>query len=85
MSKPEKPLPPRPRSNDLMTFLAETSGYCCVFAFMKDNAWKQTGRWARELGVSVRLVRAHRALLRDGITRCRRLGKSCSKDWVGVR
>lgn len=67
-----------------MTFLAESSGYCCTFAFLVDNKKKPTKKWAKELGVSDRLVRAHRQLLKEGITRCRRLDKrKCAKDWVG--
>ena len=72
----------RKRSNDLMTFLAETSGCCCLYSFLQQNKAKTTTEWAEELGVGVQLVRQHRKLMREKITRCRGLDKKvCAKDW----
>lgn len=76
---------PRPKSHDLMTFLAESSGYCCLYAFLRDNSHKRASAWAEELGISARTIRNYRAVLREGVTRCRRLEKHrCAKDWVGT-
>lgn len=68
-----------------MTFLAETSGYCCLWAFMTDNAHKRPKVWAKQLGVSLRTVQSSRMLIRERVTRCRNLEKNrCAKDWVGT-
>lgn len=76
---------PRPRSNDLLTFLAESEGYCCLYAFMRDNSHKKASVWAEELGIASRTVRNYRTRLREGITRCRALEKTrCAKEWVGT-
>lgn len=67
-----------------MTVLAEGCGYCCLFAFLRDNKSKRSSAWAKELGVSVRTVQYARELLREKITVCKQLGveRGCAKNWV---
>lgn len=74
---------PRPRSNDLLTFLAESEGFCCTFAFIKAYSKVPTRAWAAQLGVSVKLVQQHRRLYRAKITRCRELPEPpCMQSWI---
>jgi hypothetical protein len=55
----------------LIRWLAESSGYCCQYAFVMKNKHKTKADWASELGVSQSTVQESRAQARDGILTCR--------------
>lgn len=54
----------------LIPFLAQTSGYCCTYAFVQANRHKTRAAWAVELGVSDSTVQESRAMVRDSIITC---------------
>lgn len=65
----------------LIKFLAETSGYCCQWAFVEANRAKTRKDWASELGVSESTVKESRAQARDGILQCKQCD-GCLRDVV---
>jgi hypothetical protein len=55
----------------LIRWLAESSGYCCQYAFVMKNRHKTKVDWAKEVGVSESTVQESRTQVRDGIIVCR--------------
>jgi hypothetical protein len=57
----------------IIQFLAETSGFCCQWAFMTQLKYKKLSnkKLGEKLGVSERTVCEMRGMVRDGASKCR--------------
>lgn len=57
----------------LLKVLAETSGYCCQWAYVSLNLHKTKRDWAKETGVCAATVQESRSQCRDGVVTCQKL------------
>lgn len=55
----------------LLLHLAETSGYCCQWAYVCLNLHKTKKDWAKETGVCTSTIQESRSQTRDGIVTCK--------------
>jgi hypothetical protein len=55
----------------LLLHLAETSGYCCQWAYVSINLHKTKKDWSKETGVCTTAIQESRSMVRDGLLACK--------------
>lgn len=55
----------------LLLHLAETSGYCCQYAYVCFNLHKTKRDWAKETGVCTTSIQESRSMVRDKLLSCK--------------
>lgn len=62
----------------LLAFLTETSGCCCIRAFLDQYSHLTNKALSEKLGISLRLVVTERQILKNGGYNCRK-AKGCKR------